>query len=400
MKLDFNGMLYALSYALDCVEGELAGVKTGHGKWVAYLSVLLGKQFRLTEEELLDLAACAVLHDNALTQYISEERNVSKENLPHLGRHCILGEENIRKFPFHTDVSNVILYHHENADGTGFFGKKAEETPLMAQLIHFADMLDIACQFQKISKENYQNINVYLADKKDTFFSEAIVEAFYQVMPKGKYLELYDKDIDNLLKQEIHSSVTEYSFSQIQEMMKVFARIVDYKSSFTRKHSEQLAQKLLLMADFYGYEEAKKERLYVAGMLHDIGKMAIDNDVLEKPDKLTDTEFAYMQNHAWYTYVILSQMEGFEDITRWASRHHEKLNGNGYPFGLTAKDLDKEERLVACIDIYQALSEDRPYKPGMSHEKCISIMRDMAKNGFIDGEITEEVNEVLYEPLY
>ena len=73
---------------------------------------------------------------------------------------------------------------------------------------------------------------------------------------------------------------------------------------------------------------------------------------------------------------------------------HEKLNGKGYPFGLYAEDLDEKERLVACIDIYQALSEDRPYKPGMSHEECITIMRDMVQKGFIDGKITEDVNLV------
>lgn len=127
--------------------------------------------------------------------------------------------------------------------------------------------------------------------------------------------------------------------------------------------------------------------------MHDIGKMAIHNDVLEKPDKLTEKEFVYVQTHAWYTYVILSKIKGFEDITKWASHHHEKLNGKGYPFGLSAEKLDEKERLVTCIDIYQALSEDRPYKPGMPHEKCIAIMRDMADNGFIDRRITEDVAE-------
>lgn len=397
MKLDFNGMLYALSYALDCVEAELVGVQTGHGKWVAYLSVLMGKGFGMNQEELLDLAACAMLHDNALTQYIAEEQGISSENLPNLGRHCVIGEENIRHFPFRTDVSGVILYHHENADGSGCFRKTADETPFMAQLIHFADILDVNCQVQKISEETYQKIQGFLMQKKNSFFDEKLIDMFYQVMPEEKYLAWKGEQINELLQQEIPGVMTECSFEELKRMMKVFARIVDYKSPFTRKHSEQLADKLLRIAEYYGYTEEKKERLFIAGILHDIGKMAIDNDVLEKPEKLTDTEFAYMQNHAWYTYVILSQIKGFEDITRWASRHHEKLNGNGYPFGLTAKELDRDERLVGCIDIYQALSEDRPYKPGMPHEKCIAIMRDMATNGFIDENITEDIASVLRE---
>ena len=132
----------------------------------------------------------------------------------------------------------------------------------------------------------------------------------------------------------------------------------------------------------------------MAGMLHDIGKMAIDNDILEKPSKLSDAEFVRMKNHAWYSYTILSQIEGYEDITRWASHHHEKLNGTGYPFGLKAGQLDEKERLLGCIDIYQALSEDRPYKAGMPHGKCIAIMRDMVRAGSIDGRITEDIARV------
>ena len=76
--------------------------------------------------------------------------------------------------------------------------------------------------------------------------------------------------------------------------------------------------------------------------------MAIDNDILEKPDKLTDEEFSKMKNHAGYTYLILSNINDFEDIRDWAAFHHEKLNGKGYPFGKTAAELNEPERIMAC----------------------------------------------------
>ncbi len=82
------------------------------------------------------------------------------------------------------------------------------------------------------------------------------------------------------------------------------------------------------------------------------------NEILEKPDKLTDEEFDKMKNHAGYTYLMLSQVDGFEDIRDWAALHHEKLNGKGYPFGKTADELNEQERIMACVDIYQALTED------------------------------------------
>ena len=111
------------------------------------------------------------------------------------------------------------------------------------------------------------------------------------------------------------------------------------------------------------------------------------------PDKLTDDEFSKMKNHAGYTYIILSEVEDFEEIRDWASFHHEKLNGKGYPFGKTAAELNEPERIMACIDIYQALTEDRPYKKGLSHEKTCEMLDDMAQKGFVDSDISKKIRE-------
>ena len=98
-------------------------------------------------------------------------------------------------------------------------------------------------------------------------------------------------------------------------------------------------------------------------------------------------------SHAAYTYFILSEVNDFEDIRDWAALHHEKLNGKGYPFGKTADELNEQERIMACIDIYQALTEDRPYKKGLSHEKTCDILDDMAKNNFIDSAIALKIRD-------
>ena len=115
MLLDVLGLLSACSYALDCVEAELVHVSDKHAKRVAYMSVCMAEQLGISDESLQDLAACALLHDNALTQYIQEELHKDVANVPQasqVGIHCTLGEKNIQRLPFHTDVKNVILYHH------------------------------------------------------------------------------------------------------------------------------------------------------------------------------------------------------------------------------------------------------------------------------------------------
>ena len=152
MEIDIIGLISACSYALDCIEAELVNIKNKHGKRVAYISVRMGQYFDLPEDALQDLAICALLHDNALTQYISEELQEHSAadltadlvaNTTNL--HCIYGEQNLVKIPFKTDVTNAILYHHEHADGTGPFHKKWDEVPLSARIIHLADVVEIGC---------------------------------------------------------------------------------------------------------------------------------------------------------------------------------------------------------------------------------------------------------------
>ena len=116
------------------------------------------------------------------------------------------------------------------------------------------------------------------------------------------------------------------------------------------------------------------------------------NEILEKPGKLTDEEFKTMKHHAAYTYYILSDIDDFEEIRDWAAFHHERVDGTGYPFGRSAAELNTQERIMACVDIYQALTESRPYKQGMKHEKASGILWDMVKKGLIDGDIVRQVD--------
>lgn len=397
MKLDLTEVYYALSFSLDAVEKELVGVTTHHAKRVAYLSMLLGKQFGMAGAELSDLVGCALLHDNALTEFIREEYQQGKsggEKLP-FSRHCVIGEENIQLLPFRTDVTDVILYHHENADGTGPFGKKAEETNKKAQIIHLADTIDMEWDLPALKEQEYAEMCRKLLEDKDRRFAADCVEAFLAALDFQKLREMQTEGIIYCLKKELPEEYDEYTDEEIHNIAELFARIVDYKSSFTKDHSLGVAHKAEIMAKVYQYPPEKAVRYYFAAALHDIGKLIIDNQILEKIGKLTEEEFGEMKNHAAATYEILRQIKGLEDVTAWASRHHEKLDGCGYPFGMTASELSKEDRLMGCIDIYQALTEKRPYKDGLSHDKTIAMMRDMAENGKIDREIVEDLNRTL-----
>lgn len=400
MKIDFNDLLGAFSDALDCVERDTLGATSNHSKRVAYISILIGKQMNFCKRQLIDLAACALLHDNALTQYLHTEFQAGRDILADKTLfdpkpHCIMGEDNLKNIPISNFEEGILKYHHENADGSGPFGRKSDETPLFAQIVHLADSIDVAWPFSEMNNERLGTLRSFVKNNVGILYSNECAEAFLSAYSSEEHQAVREKNIDDLLDSNLPRAVREYSAEEIKKFATLFAKIIDYKSNFTMHHSVGIAEKAEKMAKFYGYSDEMTAEMYFTGAVHDLGKLVISTDILEKPSQLTSAEYKNIQNHAYASYQILSKVDGLETITHWAALHHEKLNGKGYPFGKTAEQLDFNDRLMACLDIYQALRERRPYKEPMSHEKTLEILRDMSANGFIDGKIVEDIDKVL-----
>ena len=403
MEIDIIGLLSAFSFALDCVEAELIHVTSNHGKRVAYMSVCMAEKMGVSDDALRDLAACALLHDNALTQYINEEfyshisnidtLKVSSDDITprQLGMHCIYGEKNLEKYPFKTGVKDVILYHHEEADGSGPFEKKWTEVPLFARIIHFSDMLDAFCKAQKFDEDVFNKAVHFIEKNKDKRFDSEVTKMFFDAFDKDEFSRLGDEHIEEYFWEKVPCEKSFYSFNVLKDLADLFAKIIDYKSEFTSRHSLGVARTASKISEIMGYDKVICDKMYLAGTLHDVGKIAIGNEILEKPARLTDEEFAKMKNHAGYTYMILSKVDGFEEIRDIAAFHHERLDGSGYPFGKMADELTTLQRIMACADIYQALTEKRPYKDGMNHDKACEILKDMADKNWIDKNITEVI---------
>ncbi|MCL2182131.1 MAG: HD domain-containing protein, partial [Chitinispirillia bacterium] len=159
----------------------------------------------------------------------------------------------------------------------------------------------------------------------------------------------------------------------------------------------QIANRAWLMGGYYNFDPATRTKTYLAAAMHDLGKLATPNEILDKPGKLTPEEFNTIKAHVKGTYDILSGITGFEDVCGWASNHHEKLDGTGYWFGKGAQELDFVSRLLACTDIYQAVCEDRPYHPGRTHADTMPILQDMAAKGFIDAGIVKDFDTAMAE---
>jgi HD-GYP domain-containing protein (c-di-GMP phosphodiesterase class II) len=232
-------------------------------------------------------------------------------------------------------------------------------------------------------------------EQNNKMFSSKLVNAFNIITEdKEFWRNLKDDYIYKSLKKDTPMYSMEISYEEIRKITGVFSKIIDSKSEFTRRHSRDLSDKAAIMADYYKMDIDEKMKVLISADLHDIGKLAVSNNILDSPQKLSSEEFDVIKKHSYFTKLALQEIKGFEDITEWASNHHEKLNGQGYPFGKTAKDLDFNSRLIACLDIYEALTEERPYRRALSHIETMDILNKMKDDGFIDARITGDIDHV------
>lgn len=397
MNLSLNEFLISVSNTLDAIETDLFGVPTNHSKRIAYIATRVGHILKLKPEEIFDLAALSLMHDNGATMKILDDKiNYSiKEKIAmseSRKEHCLIGEENLKNFPFLSKPRDIIKYHHENFDGSGFFGLSSDEIPLFAQIIHCADDLDLNFDLNHTSKKVILD---YIESNKNIKFSTMLSDVLINLMNEKKFwFNLEDENIDLALTQHIPAFSNVLSYKKIRQITITFSRIIDAKSIFTRRHSSGLSNRMGKMVKLYDFDSETIHKLIISTDLHDLGKLSISNDILDKNGKLTYEEYEEIKKHPAVTRNCLQELRGFEDIAKWAGNHHEKLDGSGYPNKLSANDLDFPSRLIVCLDIYQALREKRPYRNAMNHLQAMTILYQMVDKGEIDRQIVEDINKV------
>ncbi|MDP2917567.1 MAG: HD-GYP domain-containing protein [Dehalococcoidia bacterium] len=158
------------------------------------------------------------------------------------------------------------------------------------------------------------------------------------------------------------------------------SRIVESRDPYTAGHQWRVAELARAIANEMGLSEWQGKGCHVAGLLHDVGKVAVPAEILNKPGKLSRNEFSLIKNHPWVGYEILEKLGFPWPVTQAILQHHERLNGTGYPAGLSDKEIILEAKILGVADVVEAMSSDRPYRPalGLDHAlKEISQQRDI-----------------------
>ncbi len=352
-----------------------------HSHRTTYIALEIANYLKLSDKFKKQLYVSALLHDIGAANFLSKSHSASL----FIKEHCEIGASITKSFPYFDDLSNIILYHHENFDGSGAMGLKGDMIPLESQIIRIADLTEVMYNENISNYQQKYNIIKWIKQNSKKVFSETIANAFLESASSDAFwLNLQNIDFVDFILDEMHPELDMFmGLKEFEEISKIFANIIDNKSKFTASHSKGIANLAYLVSKFIGYPEEKCHEMKIAGLLHDIGKLSIPLYILDKNGSLTSEEFGMIKSHAYYTRIILNKIEDIPDISNWASNHHEKLNGSGYPQGLKADELSEECRIMAVCDIYQALTEDRPYRNGMSSKDAFNIMDEMVSGGFI-----------------
>lgn len=385
MKHRYNIGLYqfvfSLSQALDLINPAMAN----HHKRVAYIALRLSETVGLTGREKEDVIVAAALHDvGSLAALHQHSGDCADLDL----RYARFGYRLLQKFqPFRT-AATIVRFHNV----PWAWGENREignhQVPTGAHLVHLANrvnrMMDVE---QPIYRQTRHIAEAVSALKGSTLLPE-YVDAFLKLASSDAFwLDLESPDIMQLLFERAPLSTVELDLDGLLDFAELLAQLIDFRSRFTATHSSGVAATAATLGQLFGFPEIDCKRLQVAGYLHDIGKLAIPTEMLNKEGKLTDEEWHLMRSHPYHTYRILSPITGLEDIATWCGSHHERLSGEGYPFRTHHTDLPLEARILAVADIFTALTEHRPYRRGLGQGDVITILGELVASHALDGTV-------------
>ena len=181
----------------------------------------------------------------------------------------------------------------------------------------------------------------------------------------------------------------------VQKLQRMFVaslgslvKALEGKDAYTRGHSDRVTKYAVTVARELGLPEDEVETIRLAGLLHDIGKIAMDDHVLNKPGKLTDEEYETFKSHAQWTGDILEGLDWLREVRDMAMHHHERWDGLGYPGGLKGEECPLGARILSVTDTYDAMTSDRSYRKGMPHDKAVPVIAEVAGSQ-LDPDIVE-----------
>jgi putative nucleotidyltransferase with HDIG domain len=416
--IGLSELVSALSYALDITEGH----PTGHCVRCCWIGFHVGVEIGLDQEALAQIYYTTLLKDVGCSSnaaricelYLNDDIalkhdfHLINDSLPQILRfvlsrtgmkaklaerfrallniamnggaivdelfqtRCQTGAEIVRQMRFPEAVAEGVRCLDEHWDGKGRpDGLAGEAIPIASRIALLAQVADVF-----YASAGAEAALAELRARSGSWFEPALVEACERASRHSGFWTMLDSP-------ELGPAIVELSPGDdrqlidddyLDDIAAAFAKVVDAKSPYTSGHSERVALFTDLIAEALGLPDEHRRRLKRAALLHDIGKLGVSNQILDKAGKLDEAEWAAIRHHPTLGEIILSRIGAFRELSRIAGAHHERLDGKGYPRGLSAPDIDLDTRIVTTADIFDALTAERPYRAAMPVSRAFEIM--------------------------
>jgi len=382
LSIPLFDMILCLSNAIDLISPAVVN----HHKHVAYIASSLSTELGFTEEEQIQLMMAGALHDTGALS-LKERLDIFHFEEASQG-HAEAGYLLLEPFEPFSKIATMIRYHHVPwKEGQGS-ESNGEPVPIGSHILHLADRVDVLINKREDVLGQVEEICKKIENRSGTIFMPELVRAFMRLAGKESFwLDTVFPLIDQILAKKASAATIELDTEGLLSLSKLFSRIIDFRSRFTAVHSSGVAASAETLAGLCGFSEQQCRMMRMAGYLHDLGKLAVPAEILERPAKLKEDDFRIIKSHTFYTYRILNTISALDVINAWASFHHERLEGEGYPFHYKDKELSPGSRIMSVADVFTAITEDRPYRRGMAKEEALQVLHQMAETRKLDSEI-------------
>jgi putative two-component system response regulator len=317
---------------------------------------------------------------------------LTAEEFEEMKKHAAFGrelieriEENTPECAFLTHAKILASSHHERWDGNGYpLGLKAEEIPLQGRLMAIVDVYDALTNDRPYKKAFTHEESVEIIKNMDSHFDPLVLKVFLE-------------NHQEFARTSKAGGYQAKSSVQLNALFKMVSNLIDIRDGTATgqvgrvRHYLQIFLDVLLRHGLYQEEISAWdiELFLISSQLHDIGKIAISCDILHKGEELTSEEFLDVKSHTEFGMSVVQQIKKFvedEHLLHHAEAlvgsHHEKWDGTGYPRGLKGNEIPLQGRMMAIVDVYDALTNHRPYRDMLDHKEAVDIIKSLSGSHF------------------
>ncbi len=266
--------------------------------------------------------------------------------------------------------------------------RDGEAVPTSCHIVHLADRVAVLMDTKREILSQVPEILEVIKENAGRMFMPQLVDIVEGLASReGFWLDGVSVLPGRTWWHEARLPTVQLDMQGLLSLAQLFAGLIDFRSRFTATHSSGVAATAESLGRLAGFSPGECQLMRCAGLLHDLGKLAVPESILEKPGKLSHAEFNVIRAHTFYTYRVLEGISALQTINPWAAWHHERLDGAGYPFHISGEDMPLGSRVMAVADTATAVTEDRPYREGMAQDRALDVLRNSAGGSGLDADI-------------